>query len=296
MVEPATWDLPHGIRLSGRVTGCVGQSVVMFLHGFPEGSFVWETQMAALAAHGFHCIAPDLRGFGGSSAPAEVAAYRPRHLVQDMDALLDLVSPQHPIECLVAHDWGGAIAWNLANQRPHRMGRLAILNAPHPGTFLRDLRISPAQRTASAYMNDLVIPDAEARLAEDDFARLWSFLDTGQKASWLDSTTKDRYRAVWRQGLRGGCNLYRASPLRPARDGDPGADAVSLPTELLRIEVPTRVLWGMADHALLPGLLDGLESYVPNLQVRRVEGASHWIVHEQEPLVTQWLVDFLQSQ
>ena len=252
--------------------------------------------MSALAAHGFHCIAPDLRGFGGSSAPAEVAAYRPRHLVQDMDALLDLVSPQHPIECLVAHDWGGAIAWNLANQRPHRMRRLAILNAPHPGTFLRDLRISPAQRTASAYMNDLVIPDAEARLAEDDFARLWSFLDTGQKASWLDSTTKDRYRAVWRQGLRGGCNLYRASPLRPARDGDPGADAVSLPTDLLRIEVPTRVLWGMADHALLPGLLDGLDSYVPNLQVRRMEGASHWIVHEQEPLVTQWLVEFLQSQ
>jgi pimeloyl-ACP methyl ester carboxylesterase len=75
-----------------------------------------------------------------------------------------------------------------------------------------------------------------------------------------------------------------------------GQIAVSLPTELLRIEVPTRVLWGMADHALLPGLLDGLDSYVPNLQVRRVEGASHWIVHEQEPLVTQWLVEFLQSQ
>lgn len=296
MIETAFWNLPHGIRLTGRVAGLAGQPVVVFLHGFPEGSFVWEAQMAALAARGFRCIAPDLRGFGGSSAPAEVPAYRPRHLVQDIDSLMALVSPQQPVECLIAHDWGGAIAWNLANQRPQRLRRLAILNAPHPGTFLRDLQSSPAQQAASTYMNELVAPQAEAHLAEDDFARLWTFLDPAGDAAWLDSATRDQYRAVWRQGLRGGCNLYRASPLRPSRDGDPGADAVILPAELLRVEVPTRVLWGLADHALLPGLLDGLDSYVPNLQVRRVEGASHWLVHEQGPLVTQWLIEFLQSQ
>ena len=296
MSETAFWDLPHGIRLAGRVAGPVGQPVVVFLHGFPEGSFVWETQMAALAGKGFRCVAPDLRGFGGSSAPQDVAAYRPRHLVSDINALIAMVSPQQPVECLVAHDWGGAIAWNLANQNPKRLRRLAILNAPHPGTFLRDLQSSPAQQAASAYMNELTAPQAEAHLAEDDFARLWAFLDPAGDATWLDSATREQYRALWRQGLRGGCNLYRASPLRPSHDGDPGATAVSLSDELLRIDVPTRLLWGMADHALLPGLLNGLDRHVPDLQIERVERASHWIVHEQPSLVSQWLVKILQSQ
>lgn len=296
MINTAFWDLPHGIRLSGRTAGSAGQPVVLFLHGFPEGSFVWEAQLAALAARGFRCVAPDLRGFASSSAPAEVTAYRPRHLVQDIEALIAIISPDQPVECLVAHDWGGAIAWNLANQKPHRLRRLAILNAPHPGTFLRELQNNPAQRAASAYMNELAAPDAESRLADHDYARLWSILSPGAEAAWLDSVTREQYRTVWQQGLRGGCNLYRASPLRPSSAGDPGADAVILPAEVLRIEVPTRVLWGLADHALLPGLLDGLEQHVPDLQVRRVEDASHWIVHEKGPLVTQWLVELLQSQ
>ncbi|MCP2937282.1 hypothetical protein NK983_31775, partial [Salmonella enterica subsp. enterica serovar Typhimurium] len=83
----------------------------------------------------------------------EPAAYRAKHLVRDLAALIAIESPGQPLACLVAHDWGGAVAWNLANQQPALMQRLAILNSPHPGTFLRELKSNPKQQAASAYMN-----------------------------------------------------------------------------------------------------------------------------------------------
>ncbi|MBL8364376.1 MAG: alpha/beta hydrolase, partial [Comamonas sp.] len=88
-------------------------------------------------------------------------------------------------------------------------------------------------------------------------------------------------------------NYYRASPLRPPREGDPGAAAVSLPESMLQVTVPTLVLWGMDDPALLPGLLDGLPGWVPKLQLQQVAGASHWLVHEQPERLVRALGDFL---
>jgi len=93
--------------------------------------------------------------------------------------------------------------------------------------------------------------------------------------------------------LTGGCNLYRASPLRPPRPNDPAAAAVILPPELLTVVLPTLVLWAMDDIALPPALIDGLEAYVPNMQLQKIPGASHWIVHEQPELVARALGDFL---
>jgi hypothetical protein len=119
------------------------------------------------------------------------------------------------IAALVAHDWGGAIAWNLAAQEPALLQRLVILNAPHPLIFARELTQSPAQQAASAYMNFLCRPGAEALLAENDFAGLWPFFDRMGGHAWLDEGLRARYRAVWAMGLTGGLNLYRASPLRP---------------------------------------------------------------------------------
>ena len=300
MIHTLTHTLPNGMALSCRVSGEVGRPVLIFLHGFPEAAFVWDallTHFAQPEHGGYRCVAPNLRGYEHSSTPVDVGAYRAKHLVQDISALASLESPNAPLAGLVAHDWGGAIAWNFANQHPNQLRRLVILNAPHPGTLLRELQNNPAQQTASAYMNFLVRPDAPALLAEDDYRRLWEFFThmgaADGKHAWLTETIKDQYRAIWAQGLDGALNYYRATPMRPPRLGDPAASALHLPQNILTVNLPTCVIWGMQDTALLPGLLDGLAAYVPKLSLHRIKNGTHWLLHEQTARVTQLIGDFL---
>lgn len=288
MIQTFQAALPHGITLSCRAAGAADAPRVLLLHGFPEAAFVWDGVMEALSAQA-RCLAPNLRGFEKSSSPAEVEAYRTRHLMQDIEALI--MHSGGPVDLLVAHDWGGALAWNLAAMRPELMKRLLIINSPHPATFLRELRTNPAQQAASAYMNFLCRPDAEALLAENDFARLWPFFERMGGKTWLNDALRARYREVWAMGLTGGVNFYRASPLRPPSPVDPSVaqalQAVQLPDALVTSRVPTTVLWGEGDHALLPCLLDGLDRWVPDLRLTRLPQASHWIVHEQPERVVE---------
>lgn len=257
-------------------------------------------------------------------------AYRAKHLMQDLAALIELeCGAGGALTALVAHDWGGAVAWNLAAERPNLMQRLVIINSPHPQTFARELQTSPAQQAASAYMNFLVRPDAEALLAENDFARLWPFFDlagaSGAEAAvqaaratslshlptaqglppgagWMTDALRQRYRAVWQgdgsglgAGLAGPLNYYRTTPLHPPRDGVPGASAVQLPPNAFTVPLPTLLLWAMNDAALLPDLLDGLERWVPEGRIERIDGATHWVVHEQPALVAEHIGHFLLS-
>ena len=301
-----TYDrpLPHGITLSCRATGQRGRPVLLFLHGFPEAAFVWDfmlTHFSRPENGGYRCVAPNLRGFEHSSSPNEVSAYRVKHLVQDIAALiaLEVQNPAEPLVALIAHDWGGAVAWSLANQMPHLAQRLVIINSPHPGTFLRELKNNPKQQAASAYMNFLIRPDAETLLAQHDYRRLWEFLTstpTGpQTPVWLTEAIKHQYRKVWAAGLTGGLNLYRASPLRPPRPQDPAAAAVDIPRSMLTVALPTLVLWAMDDIALLPALTEGLADVVEHLTLTPVAGASHWIVHERPDWVAQQIGAFLHT-
>jgi pimeloyl-ACP methyl ester carboxylesterase len=278
--------LPHGIKLACRARGPADAPVLLFLHGFPEAGFVWDGMLARFADR-YRCVAPDLRGYGASSAPVEVEAYRARHLVEDLAALIGLMSPGRPLEALVAHDWGGAIGWALAIQQPALMRRAVMVNATHPGAFLRDLQSDPAQQAASRYMDFLRRPDAATLLAENDFARLWPFFTRMGGDAWLNEGLRERYRAVWRQGLDGALNWYRASPLHPSAGPQDPLHTIRLAPGQLRVQVPTTVLWGEADTALLPGLLRGLEDWVPDLRVVRFPTASHWIVHEQPEAVAR---------
>jgi len=337
MIKKYGLQLPHGIELSCRSAGEKGRPTLVFLHGFPEAAFVWDALLEHFAKPengGYRCIAPNLRGFERSSAPTDVSAYRPKHLVKDIAALIALESERSDgpplassapsggtlrqaqdnragevgerggqLECLVAHDWGGAVAWNLAASQPQLTKKLAIINSPHPGTFLRELQHSPAQQAASAYINFLIRPDAEKLLAEDDFRRLFEFfmpfssvkgINSDIKGprvapDWLSAEVKAQYRDVWQRGLTGPLNFYRASPLRP---GPEVADVV-IPRELLEVNLRTLVLWGMGDIALPPALLDGLVDYVPRMELKKIEGATHWIIHEQPTLVTKYLQEFL---
>jgi len=263
--------------------------VLLFLHGFPEAAFIWDPLLEHFAGR-FRCVAPNLRGFEQSSAPAEVEAYRAKHIVGDIAALIDQLGGQ--VEAIVAHDWGGAVAWNLAAQQPERLRRLVIVNSPHPATFLRGLQHDPEQQAASAYMNFLCRPDAEALLAENDFARLWPFFTNMGAADparagggWLTEAVREQYREVWRAGLRGGCNYYRASPLRPPLRADDPVMSIELAPAAVTSHAPTLVIWAEDDIALPVALLDGLEAYVPDLRVVRVAGATHWIVHERPAFV-----------
>lgn len=327
MIDTWTAALPHGIALSCRSTGVRGRPVLMFLHGFPEAAFAWDELLEHFAQPehgGFRCVAPNLRGYEQSSSPSDVAAYHARHLAQDIAALIAAeCGPQGRLAALVAHDWGGAVAWNLAAARPELMRRLVIINSPHPQTFLRELQNNPAQQAASAYMNFLIRPDAEDLLAEHNFSRLWPFFDLmgasgaapagpgdavsfghphalPDGAGWMTEALRARYRAVWSgdgsrpgAGLTGGLNYYRASPLRPAREGDGAAADVALPPEAFTVNLPTLVLWAMQDSALLPSLLDGLERWVPRMRLERIERATHWVVHEQPRRVAASIGRFL---
>ena len=309
-----TWQqtLPHGITLSCRACGETGRPVLLFLHGFPEGAWVWDPLLLHFSRPengGYRCVAPNLRGFERSSAPEDVKAYRAKYLVQDIVALIDSECADAPLAALIAHDWGGAVAWSLTNQHPERLRQLVIVNSPHPGPFLKALQHDPAQQTASAYMNFLVQSEAAAQLAANDFERLFGFL-TGQdtslqsltaptantQAHWLTPAVKAQYREVWQHGLQGGLNYYRASPLHPATATDPGASAVQIPAEALRIEVPTLVLWAQDDVALLPCLTEGLDAHIRELKLVPIEKATHWVVHEQAERVITEIAGFLQPQ
>ena len=298
MIHASLQELPHGITLSCRTAGEKGRPVLIFLHGFPEAAFVWDVLLEHFSQPqngGYRCVAPNLRGYERSSAPLDVAAYRAKFMVQDIAALISLEGGH--LACLIAHDWGGAVAWNLAASQPQLMDKLAIINSPHPATFVRELQNSAAQQATSSYMNFLCRPDAEKLLAQDDYRRLWAFFinmgATSGSHAWLTESVKQQYRDVWGMGLRGGCNYYRASPLRPATPQDAAASAISIPKDMFTVTLPTLVLWGMGDIALPPALVNGLEEFVPQMQLERIEGATHWIVHEQPQLVIDHLEKFL---
>ena len=306
-----TWQqaLPHGITLSCRASGERGRPVLLFLHGFPEAAFAWDALLLHFSRPengGYRCVAPNLRGYEHSSAPPHVEDYRAKHLVQDIVALIDAeCGTGQPLAALVAHDWGGALAWAVANQHPRRMHQLVIVNAPHPGTFLRELQRNPAQQAASEYMNFLVRPDAAALLAADDHRRLFGFFEgmgasaapgspgAPEGAGWLTAAVRAQYRAVWALGLEGGLNYYRASPFRSAHGQGP---SLNLPPELLHIAVPTLVLWAQDDIALLPCLTEGLQTFVPDLKLVPIAHATHWVVHEQPARVIAEIGAFLRPQ
>jgi pimeloyl-ACP methyl ester carboxylesterase len=281
----------NGIRLHCARTGA--GPLILFLHGFPEYWEAWRGQLAFFGARGRLAAAPDLRGYGLSDKPAEVAQYRMRHLVEDVRQLAAALTAEPFV--LVAHDWGGGVAWALAQAHPRLVSHLVILNSPHPYTFWRELVRSPAQQAASRYMLRLRAPDAERVLSEDGHRRLWDLAFGGGWGPGATGPDRARYVEAWSRpgALTGALAWYRASPLYPPSPGDPGAAALALRAEDFVVRVRTLVLWGERDAALLPGCLDGLEQCVPDLEVRRVPDASHWIVHERPDLVNAEIERFI---
>ena len=245
-------DVGRGIRLHYASAGDPAARPIMFLHGFPEYWAAWEDVLPYFTTN-WHAVAPDLRGFNLSSQPQDVAAYRMREILADFEGLCEHL--QWRRVTVVAHDWGGAAAWQWAIAHPERVERLIVLNSPHPIPFQRELASDPVQQAASAYMNWLRAHGAEHGLARHDYQALEGFFLGMQRTghAWYTPDRAARYREVWARGLTGGLNYYRASPLHPPEMDAPPAARPSLAPEAFRVRVPTLVIWGERDRALLTG-------------------------------------------
>lgn len=275
----------------------VGQGkLILFVHGFPEFWGEWENQLDEFGRD-HQAVALDMRGYNLSSKPADVEAYHAGHLVDDLRALAEHLG--HKKFTLVAHDWGGAVAWSAAMRYPQCVEKLIIINSPHPAVFARELLNNPDQQAASQYMLLFRSAKAEQVLSEDNYARLMDMV-TQFGSKWeMTQAVRLKYIQAWSQpgALTGGLNYYRASPLYPPTSPEDVAkinSVLNLPQEMLAVKVPTLVIWGEQDRALLTGNLDGLAQYVADLTVKRIPEGSHWVSHEQPDQVNALIREFLQ--
>ena len=277
-----TVDVGDGIALHVRELG--SGPLVVLLHGFPDCSHTWRHQLPALANSGFHAVAPDLRGYDGSSRPSGVRAYGVSLLAADIAGLVTALGETQAD--LVAHDWGGGVAWTFAMRHPEMLRRLAVLNAPHPVTFTRHLR-SLRQLRRSWYMFAFQLPVMpEAGLARNDFASLRQIFRTAsvRPGAFTPDDIERHIDALRPPGaLTAAINYHRAA----FRDLGPHA------TPPRRVNAPVLVLWGEHDRFLGPELVETGSEWVPNARVRRVPEAGHWIQHDVPELVNDELVRFL---
>jgi pimeloyl-ACP methyl ester carboxylesterase len=267
--------------------------LIMFLHGFPEFWYEWRNQLAEFGRD-YQTVAPDMRGYNLSSKPADVAQYRIRYLIEDVRALVEHLGYKKFI--LVAHDWGGGVAWPFAIRHPEYLEKLIIVNAPHPVTFVRELRDNPAQQKASQYILVHRTPEAEDILSRNNYAILVSnLLSDGIREGYFTEEDKKAYLEAWSQpgALTGGLSYYRAAHLGSFA-GENG-DSLSTDPSLFTVAVPTLIIWGENDKWLLTGNLEGLEKYVPNLTIKRIPDGSHWVIHEKPALVNSYIREFVEG-
>lgn len=267
--------------------------LIMFLHGFPEFWYEWKNQLAEFGRD-YQAVAPDMRGYNLSSKPIEVEQYRMKYLIGDIRALAEHLGYKKFI--LVAHDWGGGVAWPFAMRHSEYLEKLLIINAPHPVTFIRELRDNPAQRKASQYILVHRTPEAEDILVRNNYALLVSsLLEDGIKKGYFTEQDRKAYIEAWSQpgALTGGLNYYRAAHLG-SFTGE-SEDSLSANPSLFMVAVPTLVIWGEKDKYLLTGNLVGLEKYVSKLTIKRIPDGSHWVIHEKPGLVNSYIREFIEG-
>jgi len=261
-----------------------GPDIALCLHGFPENRFSWRHQLPLLAALGWHAIAPDLRGYGETTRPADLAAYRLNHLVDDVAGLFDAFGARRRL--LVAHDWGALIAWQFAIEQIRPLDGLIIMNVPHPAVGRAVGRRSLRQKLRSWYMVFFqlpVLPELALR-AGGAWAVGEAFRGMAVDKSAFPPAVLDHYR---RAALRPGAaaamvNYYRANLRDLLRD---------VPTP--PVTVPTLMIWGEADAALGIEMTEGYGPYVKDFTLHRLPGVSHWVQQEAparvNALLRAWL-------
>jgi pimeloyl-ACP methyl ester carboxylesterase len=292
--------------------------LVLLCHGFPESSYSWRHQLPALAAAGYRAVAPDMRGYGRTDAPAEVERYTQIHHVGDMVALLDALGEEQAV--IVGHDWGAPVAWNAALLRPDRFRAVAALSVPYSprGSMRPTDALRKAYGDRFMYMLYFQAPGvAEQELERDvrlTIRRMLyalsgeappgtGFRDKRRGATlldgmpdppalprWLTDEDIDIYTGEFRRtGFRGGLNWYR--------NLDRSWELLA-PWHRARIGVPALFIAGDRDPviAMMRGSLDQLRETVPHLRDSvLLPGCGHWTQQEQPAPVNQALIGFLRS-
>jgi pimeloyl-ACP methyl ester carboxylesterase len=256
---------------------------VVLLHGFPEPWLCWRHQVGPLARAGFRVLAPDQRGYNTSDKPPRIADYALDVLAADVLGLIDAAGRAEA--ALVGHDWGGIVAWWLALRHPDRVGRLAVLNAPHPVAFRRALRRHPSQLLRSWYAFAFQIPRLpEAHFRRANWRGLVGLLRATSRPGAFTDEDLDRYRRAWSEpgAITAMIHWYRAALRhRPSPPADP------------RVRVPTLVLWGARDAALGRAVAEESLALCDDGRIEWFEEATHWLPHEEPERVNRLLLEFL---
>jgi pimeloyl-ACP methyl ester carboxylesterase len=289
-------SLKTGVTLNVATAGDRENPAVVLLHGFPESHRTWR-EVAPRLQDNFFLVMPDQRGFAGSDRPQDIDAYTTELLVDDIFALANTFGLD--AFALVGHDWGGAIAWSAALRGDSRLTRLAIVNAPHPVVFQTSLIESADQRAASQYITAFRTSGFEQVVEANGYDWFFERTFSGHvDIAKIPEAEKRQYVAEWSQpgGFTAMLNWYRAAKVIVP----PPGVTVPLPDWLLRafpkVKIPTLVVWGMKDTALLPMQLDGLDALVEDLQIVRLPDAGHFAPWEAGEDVARALRPFLAAR
>jgi|AntDeeMetagen134_2_1112570.scaffolds.fasta_scaffold00058_10 pimeloyl-ACP methyl ester carboxylesterase len=272
----------NGVRLHTVQAGPEDGPLVVLLHGFPECWYGWHRQLGPLAKAGYRVVVPDQRGYNLSDKPAGVASYQLDELAADIVGLIDACGRERAI--VAGHDWGAAVAWWLGLNYPDRLSQLCIVNVPHPTVFEETLREGWSQRLKSSYFLWFqlpVLPELTTQLGDWWVAR--RALESTSRPGTFSRTDLDRYRLAWaRPGAATGMvNWYRAAVRHRRQPVDP------------QVSTPTLVLWGAEDQFLKTSMARDSLNYCEEGELRLVEEATHWILHEEPAAVVEALLEFL---
>jgi pimeloyl-ACP methyl ester carboxylesterase len=250
---------------------------VLLLHGWPEFADCWREILTSLGAAGYRAVAVDQRGYGANARPRDIASYAAGHLQSDALAFADQLGAKR--FHLIAHDWGGLVAWGLASAHPSRVSSLSVLATPHPQALQAALAHEEQQRRLD-YVRFFRQPGgaAEQRLLADGATALRAAYAGRVPSSLVDENVR-RLREPG--ALEATLNWYRALP-----------DDLSYPAG--RIAVPTLYIWGTEDRALgrEAALLTGGFVYAP-YRFEILEGASHWLPEEAPDRIIPMLLRHL---
>jgi pimeloyl-ACP methyl ester carboxylesterase len=268
-----------GLVFDARAAGPADGELVLLLHGFPQTSLAWRHQLDALGAAGYRAVAPDQRGYSRRARPADVGEYGANRLVGDVLGFADALDAER--FHLVGHDWGGAIAWQVAGRHPERLRTLTSVSTPHPAAFRRSIE-GGEQRERSGYMLFFRSPEAEPFFLENDAAAL----RTLYTASGLAEDAAAEYVRVLTEpgALTAALNWYRAADL-------------GLVEGLGPITTPALYVWSTNDPALGREAAEATAGQVEGpYRFEVLDGVSHWIPEEASDALNGLLVDHLASR
>ena len=274
------------VRLHVIVAGPAHGPLAVLLHGFPECWYTWRTQIPRLVALGYRVVVPDQRGYGLSDKPDGLARYSFDVLVEDVRQLIHAFGRESAT--LVGHDWGGAVAWKVAMDRPEVVTRLIILDAPHPVAFARALKHDFAQVKRIWYMAVFqlpLLPDAFLAFSPRWTARFFFHDNAFQKDAFsADDLAFMASNLAQRGAMTTMIDWYRAAVWHPPAHPD------------VVIDRSTLLVWAEDDVALGLGLTEGLSQWVPHMTRVLVPECGHWVQNEQPQIVGEAIDRFLVTE